>query len=97
MNRLNFDWDEKKNSSNFRKHGVTFDEAKTVFADELGRLIHDPDHSEEDDRFILVGMSSHLRLLVVCHCEISSDTIRIISARKAEKNERKQYEGYGNA
>ena len=63
MNRLNFDWDEKKNSSNFRKHGVTFDEAKTVFADELGRLIHDPDHSEEDDRFILVGMSSHLRLL----------------------------------
>lgn len=97
MDSLNFEWDEKKNASNQKKHGVSFDEAQTVFADELGRLIPDPDHSRGEERFILLGMSSRLRLLTVCHCERSSDTIRIISARKADKFERKQYEGYGHA
>ena len=97
MNSLSFEWDERKNSSNLKKHGISFEEAKTVFSDELGRLIADPDHSEGEDRFILMGMSSRLRLLTVCHCERNSDTIRIISARQADKFERKQYEGYGHA
>ena len=97
MSRLNFEWDENKNASNPKKHGVSFDEAKTVFADELGRLIPDPDHSEGEERFILMGISSRLRLLTVCHCEKGSDAIRIISARKADKFERKQYEGYSHA
>ncbi len=97
MSSLNFEWDEKKNASNQKKHGISFDEAKTVFADELGRLIPDPDHSEGEERFILMGMSSQLRLLTVCHCERSPDTIRIISARKADKFERKQYESYSHA
>jgi uncharacterized DUF497 family protein len=97
MNRLNFEWDERKNASNQKKHGISFGEAKTVFADELGRLISDPDHSEGEEHFILMGMSSQHRLLIVCHCERTSDTIRIISARKADKFERRQYEDYGHA
>jgi uncharacterized DUF497 family protein len=97
MNRLNFEWDERKNASNQKKHGISFGEAKTVFADELGRLISDPDHSEGEEHFILMGMSSRHRLLIVCHCERTSDTIRIISARKADKFERRQYEDYGHA
>jgi len=92
MNDLHFEWDENKNISNQKKHGVSFDEAKSVFADSLGRLISDPDHSEDEDRFILMGVSSQLRLLIVCHCERHPNAIRIISARKAEKSERKQYE-----
>jgi uncharacterized DUF497 family protein len=97
MNSLNFEWDENKNLSNQKKHGISFEEAKTVFADGLGRLISDPDHSEGEERFILMGMSSQLKLLTVCHCERDSNTIRIISARKADTLERKQYEGYGHA
>jgi uncharacterized DUF497 family protein len=97
MNSLNFEWDENKNLSNQKKHGISFEEAKTVFSDELGRLISDPDHSEGEERFILMGMSSQLKLLTVCHCERDSNTIRIISARKADTLERKQYEGYGHA
>ena len=97
MNSLNFEWNENKNLSNQKKHNVSFEEAKTVFADELGRLIPDPDHSEGEERFILMGMSSQLKLLTVCHCARGSDTIRIISARKADKSERKQYEEYGHA
>ena len=97
MNSLKFEWDENKNISNQKKHGVSFEEAKTVFSDELGRLIHDPDHSEGEERFILMGVSSQHDLLTVCHCERDSDTIRIISARKADKFERKQYEGYSHA
>ena len=92
MNRLHFEWDENKNLSNQEKHGVSFEEAKSVFADALGRLIPDPDHSEDEERFILMGMSSQLRLLIVCHCERSSNSIRIISARKANSFEKKQYE-----
>ncbi len=97
MNSLNFEWDENKNLSNQKKHGISSEEAKTVFSDELGRLISDPDQSEGEERFILMGMSSQLKLLTVCHCERDSNTIRIISARKADTLERKQYEGYGHA
>ncbi len=85
MTELKFEWDERKNRSNQKKHGVSFNEAKTVFIDEFGRLIPDPDHSNDEDRFVL---------LIVCHCERNADIIRIISARKAEKHERKQYEEY---
>ncbi len=98
MDSLNFEWNENKNISNQKKHdGVTFEEAKTVFSDELARLIPDPDHSVGEERFILMGLSSQLKLLLVSHCEVNSETIRIISARKADKLERKQYEGYGHA
>jgi uncharacterized DUF497 family protein len=97
MNSLRFEWDENKNISNQKKHGISFEEAKTVFSDELGRLIHDPDHSKGEERFILMGMNSQHGLLTVCHCERDSDTIRIISARKADKFERKQYEDYSHA
>jgi len=89
---LHFEWDENKNISNQEKHGVSFEEAKSVFSDVLGRLISDPDHSENEERFILMGMSSQLRLLIVCHCERCSNLIRIISDRKADRFERKQYE-----
>lgn len=94
---MSFEWDENKNYANQKKHSISFDEAKTVFADDLGRLIPDPDHSEGEERFILMGMSMKNRLLIVCHCEIDLDTIRIISARQADKFERKQYEGYSHA
>jgi len=97
MNSLRFEWDEKKAASNQVKHGVSFVEAKSVFADSLGRLMADPDSSEDEERFILMGMSSKIRLLIVCHCERSANSIRIISARKAEKFERKQYEEKGYA
>ncbi len=96
MSSLTFEWDEKKSASNQKKHGVSFEEASTVFSDDLARLIPDPD-SESEERFILMGMSSQSRILTVCHCERSSDVIRIISARKADKPERKQYEGYHHA
>ncbi len=97
MSYLSFEWDEKKNASNKKKHGVSFDEAKSVFTDQFARLISDPDHSDDEDRFILLGTSIHSRLLVVCHCIRVSDSIRIISARKADKQEREIYEGYRNA
>lgn len=97
MDDLTFEWDEKKSASNLRKHGITFIEAQTVFSDELGRLMPDPDHSQGEERFILMGVSTKNRLLVVCHYEKTSDIIRIISARKAEKFETKQYEDYGHA
>ena len=97
MNNLTFEWDRRKNASNQRKHDIDFAEAKTVFSDELGRLIPDPDHSESEERFILMGMSKKHCILVICHCEKNANIIRIISARKADKFERKQYEGYGHA
>ncbi|MDB5050552.1 MAG: hypothetical protein JWO30_3623 [Fibrobacteres bacterium] len=87
-----FKWDTKKNSHNQEKHGVSFEEAKSVFYDENARLIEDPDHSEIEDRFILLGFSSAVRLLVVCHCYREDEsTIRIISARKATKSETRNY------
>ena len=92
MADLKVDWDPRKAASNEKKHGVTFEETATAFSDENGRLIPDPDHSEEEERFILLGMSWSLRVLVVCHCfREATDTIRIISARKANKAERSQY------
>ena len=89
---LRFEWDPKKAAANLRKHGVSFEDAQAVFADENAKLIDDPDHSEEEDRFVLLGLSSSLRLLVVCHCYRSEgNVIRIISARKAERLERNSY------
>jgi hypothetical protein len=92
MKEIEFSWDSAKNRENQRKHGVGFQEAATAFEDENGRLKHDPDHSEQEDRFILLGISSNLRLLVVSHTYRRDDrTIRIITARKATQSERKQY------
>jgi uncharacterized DUF497 family protein len=94
MSHLIFDWDQQKDASNQQKHDVAFQEAKTAFTDECARLIADPDHSEDEERFLLLGTSIHSRLLVVCHCIREGDTIRLISARKANKREQKTYEGY---
>jgi len=93
MDSIKFEWDRKKNISNQKKHGISFEEAKTVFFDELARLIPDPDNSDGEARFIMMGISTQSKLLTVCHCENYSNTIRIISARKADKSERKHYEG----
>ena len=87
-------WDQKKNQSNIKVHEVSFEEAETVFYDPNAKIIHDPDHSVEEDRFIILGISKSLKLLVVCHCYKENDEIiRIISARKATPNERNQYGG----
>jgi len=92
MDSIKFEWDEVKASSNVNKHGVSFEEARTVFYDERAKLIGDPDHSENEDRFILLGLSSSLRVIIVCHCYRSEgNVIRIISARKATTNEKKAY------
>lgn len=92
MKLIVFDWDKEKNLSNQKKHDISFEEAQTVFIDENALLIHDPDHSDEEDRFILLGISAKLRILVVCHCYRKSDEIiRIISARKATRIEQKKY------
>ena len=90
---MRFEWDTEKASINQKKHGVTFEEAQTVFGDYDALRIFDPDHSEDEDRFILLGMSAVLRILVVCHCYRENDEkIRIISARKATKKESAAYE-----
>ena len=92
IDSLRFEWDENKNNTNKRKHKVSFEEAKTVFEDVEALVIDDPDHSEEEERFIILGFSSKANLLVVCHCYRMDDTvIRIISARKATTRESKQY------
>lgn len=94
MKNIRFEWDEKKSLSNKKKHGVLFSEAKTVFYDENAKVIHDPEHSDDEDRFIILGVSSVVRMLVVCHCYREKDSIiRIISARKATKKEASQYRG----
>jgi uncharacterized protein len=91
--RLSFDWDERKSLANKRKHKVSFEEAQTVFYDEEALLRDDPDHSDDEDRFILLGISAALRTLVVCHCYRKADQIiRIISARKASRSEAREYE-----
>ena len=93
MNEIHFEWDESKNRENKRKHGVTFEEARTVFLDENAIRFYDPDHSTDEDRFIMLGISFTLRVLVVCHCHRANDTvIRIISARKADKQEKQEYQ-----
>lgn len=92
MERIKFEWDENKNRINQKKHGISFDEARTVFYDSDARIIDDPEHSATEDRFIILGLSKKANILVVCHCYRDSDTIiRIISARKATTNESKQY------
>ena len=92
MSTLRFDWDESKAAANAKKHGISFEEAKSVFLDERAKLINDPDHSEDEERFVLLGISSTLRLLVVCHCYRDiGNVIRIISARKANASESKFY------
>ena len=96
MGDLRFEWDPNKARSNEKKHGVSFSEASSAFADEHGLVIPDPDHSLEEDRFILLGLSASLRLLVVVHCLREEETvILIISARKATKPEARDYQdGY---
>lgn len=92
MDGLRFEWDERKNALNRRKHGVSFEEARTAFLDENARVIPDPEHSVGEERFVLIGLSISVRVLVVCHCYRKSDqTIRIISARKANRDETDEY------
>ena len=92
MAGIRFSWDEKKNKSNQRKHGVSFEEARTAFYDENAKVYFDPDHSADEDRFILLGIGSRLRVLVVCHCYRESESvIRIFSARKADRREKEDY------
>ncbi|EHR70782.1 hypothetical protein BurJ1DRAFT_1933 [Burkholderiales bacterium JOSHI_001] len=92
MSELRFEWDPHKAALNKRKHGVTFEDAQSVFSDERAKLIDDPDHSHDEERFILLGLSSSLRLLVVAHCyRAEGNVIRIISARKATREEQADY------
>lgn len=92
---MTFTWDPRKAEANQRKHRVAFEEAVSVFMDENARLIADPEHSTDEDRFILLGVSRRLRVLVVVHCYLRLDNeIRIISARKADRFERQEYEGF---
>jgi uncharacterized DUF497 family protein len=92
MDELQFEWDQRKNKSNAKKHGVSFEEAQTSFYDEQAIVFDDPDHSEEEGRFILLGTNHKLNALVVCHCYREKDIlVRIISARKAIKEEEQFY------
>lgn len=92
MRETTFEWDEAKNRENLRKHRVSFEEAQTVFLDENAIRFFDPDHSADEDRFLMLGISFRLRVLVVCHCfRVSDAVIRIISARKADKAEEADY------
>ena len=92
MSTLRFEWDPSKAAANLRKHRVSFEDAQSVFSDERARLIDDPDHSDDEERFVLLGLSSTLRLLVVAHCYRSAgNVIRIISARKATADEEHDY------
>lgn len=94
MKNIRFEWDENKNRINQSKHEISFEEAKTVFYDMEALVIDDPEHSEEEERFVILGWSKKANLLVVCHCYRATETvIRIISARKATKTETKQYSG----
>ncbi|MFN3239726.1 MAG: BrnT family toxin [Pseudomonadales bacterium] len=89
---IEFEWDKRKASTNRKKHGITFEEAKTAFFDEAAIVYHDPDHSEDEERFLLLGNSFKLNTVVVCHCIREGESkIRIISARKADKSETSDY------
>ena len=89
---MRFEWDENKNNTNIQKHGVSFEEAKSVFYDDFAIQFYDDKNSKEEDRFLMLGMSGESRLLLICHCERDSGhSIRIISARKATKEESKHY------
>ena len=95
MKTIRFSWDQTKAKSNLIKHKISFEEAKTVFDDENARLMYDPDHSEDEDRFILLGLSYTLKILTIVHCYTDNENnIRIISARKSTKQETKQYKEY---
>ena len=92
MTQIIFEWDQKKDRANSKKHGVSFDEAQSAFKDEFALRYYDPDHSESEDRFILLGLAATLRVVVVCHCFRKDDlVVRIISARKANQSEEKEY------
>lgn len=92
MNQISFEWNCEKNKSNIKKHGISFEEAVSVFEDESAILFDDPEHSVLEDRFLLLGMSGSAKICIVCHCYKTSDTvIRIISARKATKKEEDRY------
>ena len=92
MGNIEFAWDRRKALSNLAKHGVSFDEARTVFLDESARLIDDPDHSEQEERFVLLGYSFQARCLIVSHCyRESGSIIRLISARRATAQEEEVY------
>ena len=98
MKELKFTWDENKALTNQQKHGVSFEETKNIFYDHYARLIADPDSSQKEERFLLLGLSSQLKLLLVCHCyREAGNQLRIISARKANKSEQIQYEGFRDA
>ena len=91
---IEFEWSQAKSRTNHRKHGVSFEEAQSVFYDEYARQFFDDEHSDDEDQFIMLGMSIGARIPVVCHCERArANVIRIISARKATAKERKYYEG----
>ena len=93
MDSLHFDWDPAKAAANVRKDGISFEEAETAFLDDHALILPDPDHSGEEDRFLLLGLSSALRVLVVVHCYRERATsVRLISARKAARTERAQYD-----
>ena len=93
---IRFDWDEKKSRANLKKHGVSFDEAQGVFFDDEALVYDDPSHSDEEERFLIIGRSFKLRVLMICHCYRGEDTvIRIISARKATSKERFFYDRKG--
>lgn len=93
MDPIRFEWDRAKAAANRRKHGVTFEEARSVFYDDEAVVIADPEHSIGEDRFVILGRSFESRILVVCHCHREDDdTIRIISARKANAREQHRYE-----
>jgi len=92
MDPLKFEWDARKDRENRRKHGISFEEAKTVFFDENAVEFFDEEHSQLEERFLMLGLSGKLRILLVCHClRESGSVIRIISARKATSHERKFY------
>lgn len=91
---IKFEWDTAKAASNKKKHKISFDEAKSVFFDENAIVIQDPEHSKDEERFVILGISTAIRILVVCHCFRHKDSvIRIISARRATKKESIQYHG----
>lgn len=92
MDELHIEWDKQKDKANIKKHGISFDDARSVFYDEKAIQFFDPDHSDDEDRFILLGISFKLKVLVVCHCFRERDrVIRIISARKADSDEEQEY------
>lgn len=91
MGELGFSWDQKKARSNERKHGVSFEEAQTVFMDDEALLLDDPEHSLTEKRYLLLGLSAFMRILLVSHSLPDADTIRLINAREATHDERQQY------